>query len=66
MRKYRKREIFAERGPRDFWHPYGLQCLRPEKFVAVVNAIIGGNQQLLPLKRVRPERRPGKLPNRGP
>lgn len=51
MRKYKKQETFAETGPRDFWHPYGLQGLRPEKFALVVNAIIGGSQHLLPLRR---------------
>jgi len=53
MRKYRKQETFAEIGPRDFWHPYGLQSLRPEKFVSAVNAIIRGSQHLLPLHRRR-------------
>jgi hypothetical protein len=66
MRIYRKQETFAERGPRDFWHPYGLQSLRPEKFITVVNAIIGGNQHLLPLEHVKPERGPGELPGRRP
>jgi hypothetical protein len=51
MRKYRKQETFAEIGPRDFWHPFGLQSLRPEQFIAVVNAIMSGTQHLLPLRR---------------
>jgi hypothetical protein len=65
MRKYRKRETFAEPGPRDFWHPYGLQNLRPEKFIAVVNAIMGGRQHLLPLRRHPQIKRTGVLPDRG-
>ena len=57
MRKYRKHETFAEMGPRNYWHPYGLQSLHPDKFIAVVNAIIGGSQKLLPVSRVRQSRR---------
>jgi hypothetical protein len=51
MRRYTKRETFAETGPKDHWHPYGLQGLRPEKFIVVVDAIIQGHQRLLPLRR---------------
>ena len=51
MRKYAKRETFAEAGPKDHWHPYGLQSLRPEQFIVVVNAIISGRQHLLSVQR---------------
>lgn len=48
MRKYTKRETFAPLGPKECWHPYGLQSLQPEKFASVVNSILQGKNRLLP------------------
>nr|MBN2277698.1 hypothetical protein [candidate division Zixibacteria bacterium] len=43
-------EQFASSGTKDCWHPYGLQNLSPEKFVAVVSRILAGKFNLLDLK----------------
>jgi hypothetical protein len=47
MRKKSEPEVYATMGPKDSWHQYGLQALRPDQFVTVVNAIIRGENQLL-------------------
>jgi len=51
MRKYKKKEVFAPIGPKEHWHPYGLQSLQPEKFATVVNSILRGENQLLPIPK---------------
>ena len=51
MRKLYSQEDFARVGPKECWHPYGLQALGPEKFTHVVNAIISGRQHMLPVAR---------------
>ena len=52
MPRKKKPEKYAVTGPKDCWHPYGLQALGPEKFTCVVNAIISGQQRMLPVARV--------------
>ena len=51
MRKLRGTEAYAVAGPKECWHPYGLQMLRPEKFTIVVNSILKGEERLLPVVR---------------
>jgi len=34
---------------KDCWHPYGLQALSPEKFIAVTSLILQGKFNLLQL-----------------
>jgi hypothetical protein len=50
MRKSNGRQNFAPVGPKESWHPYGLQSLRPEQFITVVNRIIRGENRLLPVR----------------
>ena len=38
-------------GPKECWHPYGLQMLRPDKFTIVANSILRGQNRLLPVAR---------------
>jgi hypothetical protein len=51
MRKIRGTEAYAALGPKECWHPYGLQMLRPEQFTTVVNSILRGEDRLLPVAR---------------
>jgi hypothetical protein len=51
MRKDRQKVAHILPGPRDCWHPYGLQMLRPDQFSKVVNSILRGDDRLLPLAR---------------
>ena len=51
MRKKSEPEVYAPIGPKECWHQYGLQVLRPDQFVAVVNSIIRGESDLLPARR---------------
>ena len=51
MRKNRGTEAYAVPGPKECWHPYGLQMLRPEQFTTVVNSILQGKDRLLPVAR---------------
>ena len=49
MRKIRGAQEYAVHGPKECWHPYGLQMLQPEQFSNVVNSILRGQNRLLPL-----------------
>ena len=47
----RKKEItYAKKGEKALWHPYGLQDLRADKFVYVVDRILCGRFVLLDLR----------------
>ncbi len=43
-------EHYASTAVKDYWHPYGLQGLSPEKFVHVASSILKGKFSLLSLK----------------
>jgi hypothetical protein len=43
-------EHYASTTVKDYWHPYGLQGLSPEKFVHVASSILKGKFSLLALK----------------
>lgn len=51
MRRIRGAKDFAEPGPKECWHPYGLQLLQPDQFTSVVNSILKGERRLLPVAR---------------
>jgi hypothetical protein len=59
MRNSNGRQNFAPVGPKESWHPYGLQSLRPEQFISVVNRIIRGENRLLPVRHGRAGLEPG-------
>ena len=41
---------YAEAPVKDYWHPYGLQGLSPNKFVFVTSMILEGKYGLLDLR----------------
>jgi hypothetical protein len=51
MRRNRGVTAYLVPGPKQCWHPYGLQLLRPEQFTVVVNSILRGQNRLLPVAR---------------
>ena len=51
MGRIRGATSYAVPGPRQCWHPYGLQMLRPEQFTIVANSILRGQNRLLPVAR---------------
>lgn len=49
-------ELFASAIIKDYWHPYGLQGLSPDKFARVVSRILKGKFGLLALKwKIKPD-----------
>ncbi|MDD4051840.1 MAG: hypothetical protein PHR28_08085 [candidate division Zixibacteria bacterium] len=40
---------YPRKGEKRLWHPYGLQSLRPDRFVSVANRILLGRYSLIRL-----------------
>lgn len=53
MRRIRRAQEYALPGPKECWHPYSLQSLRPEEFSSVVNSILRGDNRLVAVSRVK-------------
>jgi len=56
----KEKEVFAELGEKDHWHPYGLQGLNPDRFGNIVTNILQGKFNLLKL-RLKSELRPDHI-----
>ncbi len=42
-----RKETDQESVEKDFWHPYGLQALSPEKFALITSLILKGKHGLI-------------------
>lgn len=42
--------VYARKGEKNLWHPYGLQGLRPDRLVIVADRIMCGRYKMLSLR----------------